>query len=213
MARRSSPILSIITVALFVAVAGVTGYLFATVDRGDDGAGGTTAGSDEIVVPPPVRAGGDDGTLSPVPVERITVEASSFLAPVGDLTYDPENTLDADVQTAWNSDSEVDGLGEILTYRFAEPIDLQAVRFVNGYAKDDSIWDKNHRIRSLTIRTDGGSREISLLDTADQQQVATDFGTTSEVVLEVTDVYIGSGFETDFSSDLALTEIEFLVEG
>lgn len=151
------------------------------------------------------------GPLTPVPVERITVAATSALADDGTITYGPENTIDADPSTAWNSDDPADdGRGEVLTYRFSEPIDLRGVGFINGYDKSDEIFEANHRIKELRLTTDGTVQLISLDDTPEPQDVRFEFGLTSKVEIEVVDVYEGDGFEGGLSADLALSEISFL---
>lgn len=174
-------------------------------DGGSDSAPGDVADGDAFQ--PPV-----DGDQGEVPVDRIRVEASSFLEPVDGITYDPDNVIDGDPETAWNSASAADdGRGQTLTFRFTEPVDLRALRFVNGYAKNPDIYDANHRIRDILITTDGTTQKVSLLDTTERQEIAFDFGFTSKVELEVLDVYVGSGFnDPALTADLAVTEISFL---
>lgn len=165
---------------------------------------------DRVEVPPLDPPVGEAAT---VPRERITVTATSALAPDGGITYDPENMVDDDLSTAWNSDnSGSDGRGERLTFRFAEPVDLEAVQFVNGYAKSPDLYDKNHRVRELQIQTDTQSQRVTLLDTTDPQEIAFEFGFTSKVVLEILDVYPGSGLfdNPELTPDLALTEVGFI---
>ena len=152
------------------------------------------------------------GVVSAVPRDRIMVEASSFLGATDGISYDPENTLDGDSSTAWNSaQAERNGLGQTLTYRFAFPVNLQALRFGNGYARDAEVYQANHRIRDITVTTDGSSQRVSLLDTSEDQEIAFEFGTTSKVTIEVTNVFVGSGFDDpSITADLALSEISFL---
>lgn len=153
-----------------------------------------------------------DGEPAPIPAERISVEATSFLPPEDGLTYDPTNTIDGDLTTAWNSDAQdTEGRGQILSYRFSEPVELTSIRFVNGYVKNDSVYTANHRIRDIMVITDGTMQPVSLLDMGEEQEVAFDFGLTSKVVLEISDVYPGTGFtDPALTSDLALSEIVFI---
>lgn len=140
------------------------------------------------------------------------VAATSHIPQDGSITYGPENTVDGDLQTAWNSDAPgTEGRGETLTYRFAEPVDLKAVRFVNGYVKNDDVFTANHRARDLVIRADNSAQPVMLLDTGDEQEVAFDFGLTSKVEIEVLDIYPGDGFDRpELTADLAITEVAFL---
>lgn len=170
----------------------------------------TEAGSSDAVVIESMTAA--DGAATPVPRERIVVAATSFLEPVGTVTYSPDNTIDDDPATAWNSDAgSTDGRGETLTYRFPEPVDLQIIQFRNGYTKTPEIFAANHRIADVRVITDSGSRLLTLQDTGELQQVAFDFGYTSKVVLEVVEIYAGEGFDNpELTADLALSEITFI---
>ena len=91
-------------------IVGVALYLQAT--DGDDpssGAAGTV---------PPMTA--PTGQATEIPADRILVTATSFLGPDGDITYEPANVVDDDLQTAWNSDDADDqGRGQRLTFRFS----------------------------------------------------------------------------------------------
>ncbi|MEL6984649.1 MAG: hypothetical protein AAFO29_19635 [Actinomycetota bacterium] len=170
----------------------------------DSGDGGAAAAIPSITAP--------SGPAAPVPSDRIVVAASSALVPDGPITYDPINTIDDNLDTAWNSDApDADPRGELLTFRFTEPIDLTAIRFTNGYAKSEDIYAANHRIQQLWVRTDAGDQLVNLLDTSDEQEIAADFGFTSKVVLEIVEIYQGDGFDDPaLTSDLALTEIDFV---
>ncbi len=180
-------------------------YALRFLDDGD--AGGDGAGDAAV---PPITA--PSGPSSEVPSDRIVVAASSFLVPDGTITYDPTNTIDDDLETAWNSDAgETSGRGELLTFRFTEPVGLTAIRFTNGYAKDPEIFAANHRVQQLWVRTDAGDQLVNLLDTSTEQEITVDFGYTSKVVLEVVEVYPGLGFDNAaLTADLALTEIDFV---
>ena len=189
--------------AVTAVIVGVSLFLQTTAD--DDRSGGGSTGTVPPMVPPTGEATG-------IPADRIVVTATSFLAPDGDITYEPGNVVDDDIQTAWNSDNADDqGRGESLTFRFTEPVDLQRIQFINGYAKSADIFAANHRIRDLSIETDEVLQVVSLQDTSDLQEVAFDFGFTSKVVIEVIEVYPGAGFDNPaLTADLALTEVEFV---
>lgn len=172
----------------------------------DGGGGGDAAGVEIPAMIAPI------GSPGPVPAERVTVTATSFLPPDGSITYGPANIVDDDLTTAWNSDvPDGDGRGQQVTFRFTTPVDLTAIQFVNGYAKSPEIFAANHRIRELRIQTDASTQLVTLLDTTDPQEISFDFGVTSKVVLEVLEVFAGEGFENpDLTADLALTEVDFV---
>ena len=208
MARRAPLATSALLIGLLVAVTAVA-VLAALRAR----SGGGDAGS-------PVAAGGEvaafaapgDGPVAVVDPARVSVVASTVLAPAGDIDYEAANTIDGDATTAWNSDSpDRDGRGERLTYRFVEPVDLRGMRFVNGYAKNPEIFAANHRLQRVRIVTDGAERSLTLLDTSEVQEITHDFGLTSKVVVEVLEVYPGAGFDDPaLTPDLALSEVSFL---
>lgn len=193
-----------------VVVIAVIATLAATRLRGSDG--DSASGSVDGGGGPPFTV--PTGDASEVAAAKINVEASSFHVPDGDITYNPGNLLDGDLESAWNSDSDVgQASGQLLTFRFSEPVDLKAVRFVNGYAKDDRVYNANDRVRDLLVLTDGSAtaQAVTLLDTSDRQEISFDFGFTSKVVLEIVEIYPGDGFENpELTTDLALTEVSFV---
>lgn len=201
--RRVAQLLSL---GLLLSAVVVAASLVLRTTRGDGGGGDGQAQVEIPVMAPPT------GPSGPVPNDRVSVTASSALAPVDAITYGPENLLDDDLATAWNSDApEGDGRGETVTFRFTAPVDLTAIQFVNGYAKSPEIFAANHRVRELRIQTDTSTQLVTLLDTTDPQQIGFAFGVTSKVVLEVLDVFPGSGFDNpDLTADLALTEVDFV---
>jgi hypothetical protein len=205
-ARRSRRWTSIVTVGLFAAILAVAGVVVLLDRNTDDGtAGSETDGTVAAIVPQ-----GSEAT--PVDGDRVTVSASTFLAPAGDVTYDPGNIIDGDLDTAWNSDAGASrGVGQQVVFRFVEPLDLKSIRFVNGYTKNDQVFAANHRIQRVQVTTDDSVRMLTLLDTGEAQEVTHDFGFTSKVELEILEVYEGAGFnDPTLTPDLALTEVSFV---
>ena len=168
----------------------------------------TDAGADAIA---PFQVG--IGEPIPVPVERISAAATTALLPDGNEgSFGPNNTIDGDLETAWNSDARSsNGQGQVLTYRFSEPVDLKSIRFLNGSAQSPRAFAANHRIRELLVRTDSTSQAITLLDMRDEQEVTFEFGLTSKVEIEVIDFYQGDGFDNQGrQAELSLSEIQFI---
>lgn len=205
-ARNSQPGISGLTIVVMglVVAALVLAMVAATVFvvTGDDEQTATATPTFEV----------GDGPATPVPTERIRVAATSSLAPSDGLTYEPTNVLDGDLSTAWNSQtSDDEGRGEVLTFRFTEPVELTGIRFVNGYAKSNDVFTANHRIRNLTVRTDEVEQAVTLMDIAEEQEILFEFGLTSKVEIEVAEIYPGDGFNNpDISTDLALSEVVFV---
>ena len=198
-----------VVVVGFVAVVGIIGA--ALLLRAGSSTDPDAADGGDVITPMTAPAPGP-GDPEPIPADRVSVVASSFLAPDQGITYEPDNTIDDDVDTAWNSDNAAtEGRGQTLTYRFTEPMTITSIHFVNGYAKNEGVFDANHRIRDVIVHTDTGSQLVTLLDTAQRQEIDFDFGYTSKVTLEVADVYPGAGFaDPSLTADLALTEVQFL---
>ena len=141
--------------------------------------------------------------LDPV---AITASATSTLPPDGELTYGPGNTVDGDLQTAWNHGTGGDAAGEILRYDFANPVDLVTIGVVNGYAKSEELYAANHRLRDVVVRTDAGAFPLTLADTVSHQELTASFGITTSAEILVVTVYEGSDYD-----DLAVTEVDFTV--
>jgi hypothetical protein len=104
--------------------------------------------------------------------------------------YDPGKALDADPDTAWVEGAPGPGIGETLVLAFSSY--PEALGFINGYAKNQSLFDRNHRVKALNVRlftavnidgyaTEtvtfydalpvGPSRKIQLADALDAQRV------------------------------------------
>lgn len=202
--RRGLPVAAVVTIGVLLLVAiAVAAWLLI---GGDDD---PVEGADPITFAVP------DGPATEVPAVRITVSASSYLPPNTEagLTYGPENLIDASLDTAWNSvTGPEEGRGETLVFRFSEPVELKTIRFVNGYTRTETAYRANHRVRSMTLVTDGSTEPsvVELLDIMESQEIASDFGLTSKVELQVTDIYPGDGFsDPALTTDLALTEVTF----
>ncbi|MGH1488987.1 MAG: discoidin domain-containing protein [Acidimicrobiales bacterium] len=202
--RTTVPVTSVIAVAGLVLLLVAAGaFLAVRQPWNGDGEQSSAEGAPTALISP-------SGSASLVDPARITVEASSFLAPAGDITYNPRNTLDGDPQTAWNSDAE-ELIGQTLTFRFAEPVELTALQFVNGYAKNDNIFASNHRLKSVLVTTDQSSESLTLIDDDGPQEISFDFGLTTKVVLEVTEIFEGEGFASpELNADLAVSEVAFV---
>jgi len=134
----------------------------------------------------------------------VTAAASSVLPPEEGVSYGIRNTLDDNMNTAWNDGAPGSGAGEKLTYRFAGPRQLVGIRVVNGFASTPELFQQNARIHTVVVVTDTGRFPLSLADVPERQELTMDFGVTSSVILDIVTSYAGTTFE-----DLALTEIEF----
>ncbi len=103
----------------------------------------------------------------------------------------------------------------MLTYRFAEPVDLYTLTVLNGYqktiqsnGKTSDLFTLNSRLRGVRVTTDSGSWTWELTDTRTPQTLARAFGRTSSVRIEMLSVHPGSKY-----LDLALSEVSFAARG
>ena len=145
----------------------------------------------------------DDGNavIERVDPSTVAVSASSELDP----DFVATNTIDEDLNTAWNDGVEGPGIGETLTYTFAEPIRLVRIEVVNGNERPPEIaFDANARIQVATLASDAGDVSVTFDDSFDVQGTTLDFGTTDTFTLRVDSVYPGTEFD-----QVALTDIAF----
>jgi hypothetical protein len=168
------------------------------------------------------RPGGDDGTApagsarpvaaaaKAVPATSVRASASTTQHPDGSISYAAANTLDGRATTAWNSDGQ--GAGATLTYRFATPVDLTSITVLNGYQKvltgsdgrTVDLFALNQRVKALRVVTDGGSVGWTLRDDRGPQTLARAFGRTRTVRLDVLSTYPSRKY-----TDLAVSEVRF----
>ena len=145
-------------------------------------------------------------TPHPIPEDAITANASSVHPPdPHGLTYDARNTLDDNWNTAWNGDGPC--VGCTLRYDFGRPRNLEVIAVVNGYAKNDFVFQANARLKDVRLIVSGEHQiRRTLRDTTETQDIHGDFGTTEFVEIEILSVYPGN--EPDLN-DAALTEVDF----
>lgn len=134
--------------------------------------------------------------------------ASSVLEPDGNVTYEPERTLDGEPATAWNDGVDGDPAGAWLEYTFASPVRIARIEIVNGYDKtvdDLDLFDANARVRDVTIETDESSTDVQLDDSREPQSIDGPDEPACRVRLLIDSVYEGTRFE-----DVAVSEIMFI---
>jgi hypothetical protein len=178
-------------------------------------AGATTAVSWAVL-------GSHESTTGPAshPATAVAVDAASVRADAsstqvddGTIGYGPENTLDGDPSTAWNSNGARDGKGQglRLDYTFSSGLDLRTVTIRNGYQKVRErpgrpavdLYPLNGRLRRVTVVTDAGRWTWDLADGRAPQTLAVP-GRTRSLRLEVRSVYASTTYP-----DLAVSEVSF----
>ena len=137
------------------------------------------------------------------------VTASSLLAPQGTQTYGAENLKSANRMNAWAEGVPGDGIGETIEIREmyfggGDPIfRYNEVCIVNGYAKDETTWLENNRVKSMKLYfMDEYMGTITLEDTMLPQYVdlspvsiRVSNGCEAKFRFEITDVYKGTKYD------------------
>lgn len=106
------------------------------------------------------------------------------------VTFGAANLTDGDPQTAWRVAG--DATGEVLTLRFAEPVEVREVGLINGYAKSYPGYDGypgNRRV--LAVRwtfDDGSTHEQTFEESRSMQMVPIESRTTESIELELVEV-------------------------
>lgn len=137
------------------------------------------------------------------------VEVSSVLiddTAIG-FNYEGQMVADNDFSTAWCPTDG--GIGAKVSYVFNSPVSASSFGIVPGFARDEAIYQKNNRLKTVAIYLDEVKfKEFELSDGYGMQFI--DFGeekTFKKVTLEVVGVYKGSKYddtciaEWDFWSD------------
>jgi hypothetical protein len=149
-------------------------------------------------------------------LDRVSARASSSLPASGGAKYGGALAHDMSLGTAWVEGAKGAGVGEYLEYT----VDLTALKeteltltelvVFNGYRKSRDLWQKNGRVRALTMTVNGKPRGTVLLaDAYNHQRVKIApirLAARRKTVIRFTiaSVYPGSKYE-----DTALTELEF----
>jgi hypothetical protein len=119
---------------------------------------------------PSTSPGGWDGPVTSVGVDAVAADCTA--PPSNDsaghrVTYVPENAVDDKVDTAWRCPGTA--VGQVLTLRFGEDVDVAEVGLVPGYAKTDpesgaDRYAENNRITKVRWTLDDGVSVVQRLD-------------------------------------------------
>ncbi|UMG92083.1 discoidin domain-containing protein [Nocardioides sp. TF02-7] len=106
------------------------------------------------------------------------------------VSFHARRMLDGDPRTAWRMAG--DGTGQVVTFRFDEPVEITSVGLVNGYAKKDpphDWYDGNRRILRVSwLFEDGSEVTQDLRERRALQVVDIDPVSTRQVQLRILDV-------------------------
>lgn len=146
--------------------------------------------------PPRPRAAGEQCGLRPSSggTERYCV--SSVLPSQYGNSYDVHNLFAGGGGQAWVEGQAGQGIGEWIVVEFSVPRRIGGLAIDNGYQKNQDIYFKNSRVRTLEVAFSQGHREtISLDDRFGTQTIS--FATptvASWIQLTIKDVYPGTKY-------------------
>jgi tetratricopeptide (TPR) repeat protein len=116
--------------------------------------------------------------------------------------YSVRNIIDEDSKTAWVPDSKKSGIGQWIEFSFDDPMPVNTLIIVNGYAKSNETFKNNNRVKSATIVfSDGSKQKISLQDTMEPQEIKI-VKITQKIRISINEVYKGIKYD-----DTCLSEI------
>lgn len=146
------------------------------------------------------------------------VTASSSLPDQGTQTYGAENLIYESRMNAWAEGVLGDGIGETIEIREMyhgtgdDVFRYNDVCIVNGYAKDETTWQENNRVKSMKLYfADEYMGTITLEDTmlpqyVDLSPVAMKVGNGCEAkfCFEITEVYKGTKYDDTCISGIVM---------
>jgi len=143
------------------------------------------------------------GVCDPGPFD-VDYCASSALPTSKANHYEPSMMFDGNRATAWVEAEEGDGIGESITLHFGRERSLVGFEIINGYDKDQKIWNANSRVEQLEARTgDGQAQVITLKDVRGASRFDFDAPVdTSWLQLTIRSVYPGAKYKDTAISEL-----------
>ena len=147
----------------------------------------------------------------------LVAAATSYLDPIGTNAYHPNNVTLTDRQNTWAEGAEGVGIGESIELRQmymgpgADRLSITRFCIVNGYAKNNDIWEKNARVKELKVYYgEAYMGTITLEDRMEPQYIdvsgvnmTVSNGREAVFRFEIADVYPGTKYE-----DTCLTGIQ-----
>jgi hypothetical protein len=120
--------------------------------------------------------------------------------------YKAENMTDGNNATAWAEGADGAGIGEWIKFGFDTPKKIKAIKILAGYAKTETVYFNNNRVKEMkVIFSDGEAQTANLTDSKDFQRIVIDRDRPTQFVkLEIRDVYRGRKFD-----DTCISEIDF----
>ena len=138
----------------------------------------------------------------------LKVEASSYLTEnlsSGEYSHKPEYVLDDNLDTAWVEGVKGSGVNEWILLKFDNEIPLEMIYIINGYAKSQSLYKKNNRVKEIRVEfSDGSYSDLTLDDDTMDYQIFNfkESINTSYIKFTMLDVYKGSKYDDTCISEI-----------
>lgn len=143
------------------------------------------------------------GSKAPSWAPQAGVKASSELT-LGQYKYPAFQAVDGDPSSAWAEGAPGSGTGQSLTVTFPASRQVREIRVLPGYAKNEALFRKYNRPRTLNVEfSDGTSKLVDLADEPTLQRFPVSANATWAKVT-IGDVYRGTTGDETY-----LSEIEF----
>lgn len=138
-------------------------------------------------------------------IEIDNYQASSTLVASG-YNYETKNLYDNNNSTCWCEGIDGDGIGETITVSFTDNVNVDTILLMNGFTKTQDLYNKNNRLKKITLTFDDGSVEdIELKDVyGEKQSISFNKHKTKNIVIKINEIYQGTTYQ-----DTCITELTF----
>lgn len=92
-----------------------------------------------------------------------SIQASSELTD-STKTYRVEAVLDGNKETCWSEGTDGIGVGEVITINFTRPVYISEVAFLNGYMKNETVYNANGKLKRVELGFEGEKYEAEFDD-------------------------------------------------
>ena len=88
----------------------------------------------------------------------------------GKYIYPAAYAFDNNIQTAWSEANFDYGKNTYLKVDFTEPVKVDEVQIINGFAKSERLFNNNNRVKDFEIIADGFKKQFQLRDKTREYQ-------------------------------------------
>lgn len=140
--------------------------------------------------------------LSEIPVTKV-ISSSEYISTKGN-NYSAANLIDHDSSTTWQEGEEDSGIDQTITFYFAEPTIISAIRLENGKQTSKDAFYENNRVASFSLFGD----EPLLVELPDEMAVQY-IVFENPILDDKVQITLKSTFGGTNWNDTCLTEVTF----